>query len=205
MHRCGKHTRWAASASFLAALFVLPALGDMMWILLFLLAAALHEGGHLLALALTGGRVEGVCFRLSGGEIRYGGSLSYRGDLLVALAGPGANLLCILACAAAARRWPVPELYQFIGCHVTLAAFNLLPALPLDGGRVLQALLEVRFPLWGEFIARTVGLLVGLGLVLAGLFTLKTRLNPTLAVAGGVILLRSDVKNTLHTYKNMLI
>ncbi len=189
-----ENQRLAVSLPFLLVTVLVPLLIGRSWILLFAAAALLHEAGHLAALRLLGGRVERICLRLSGGEIRYRGRLSYGGDALVALAGPLANLLCALLCAAAARRWPEPWLYRFIGCHVTLALFNLLPALPLDGGRILQAALEYRFPLWGEIVTKAVGLVFGVILSAVGLVILQKRGNPTLLAAGWVILLRSEAK-----------
>ncbi len=196
--------RLAVSPPFFFVTVLLPLVTGQKWQLLFALAALLHECGHLLALCLMGGRVERLCLRLSGGEICYGGSLSYGGDAMVALAGPAANLLCALVCAGMTARWPSAWLYQFIGSSLTLAAFNLLPALPLDGGRVLCALLERGFPLWGEPLAKAISLLTGLVLTAAGAILLLKGKNPTLLAAGGVILLRSGAKNTLHLPKNLL-
>ncbi len=196
--------RLAVSLPFLCVTVLLPMVTGQRWLMLFALAAVLHEGGHLLALHLMGGRVERLCLRLSGGEIRYRDDLTYRQDAWLALAGPGANLLCTLACAGLARLCPRAELYRLIGCNLTLALFNLLPALPLDGGRVLLALLESRFPLWGETITKSISLLVGVLLLVSGLFLLKNGGNPTLLAAGSVIVLASDVKKALHLPKNLL-
>lgn len=200
-----ERARAAVSPLFLCAAVLLPAINGKTWVLLFALAAFLHECGHLLALRLLRGRVEGLNFRLSGAEIRYrSGSLSYGGEVILALAGPGMNLLCALLAAAAARTHPDGMLYRFIGCHLVLALFNLLPALPLDGGRVLQAALEARFPMEGELYARRVSRAVGAALLLPGLLVLLKSGNPTLFSAGGVILLRSGAKRTLHLPEKLL-
>ncbi len=196
--------RLAISLPFLCVTVLLPVITGRKWLLLFALAALLHELGHLLALYLLGCRAAQICLRLSGGEIRYSGSLSYGKEALAALAGPMTNLLCALICALAARSCPSPGLYRFIGCHLTLAAFNLLPALPLDGGRVLSAALSARFPLWGETIAGRVSLLVGLALALAGLVLLGKGANPTLFAAGMVILRPWRAKKALHLSKNLI-
>ena len=111
------------------------------WQPLALLAAAcaVHEGGHLLALRWFGARP--MAFHLSplGAEMTVDPiGLSYGRELIAILAGPGANILCgtILALLPlpGERSWPAA------GAHFVLAAFNLLPMRPLDGGRALETL-----------------------------------------------------------------
>lgn len=193
----------AFSPLFTLVTVAFPVISGNYWIFLFALAAMLHECGHLAALWLLGSRPERLSLRLSGAEIRYRGErLSYGGEVLLALAGPGMNLFCACLCTFLVRHWPVPGLYRFIGCHLTLALFNLLPALPLDGGRALQALLESRWPFAGEDITRIISGGVGLVLALLGLRILQINRNPTLLTAGAVILLKSDVKTLYTSRKN---
>lgn len=195
--------RTAVSPLFVLVTMLFPVLTGKSWVFLFALAALLHESGHLAALWLLGARLERLSLRLTGAEIGYRSErLSYGGEVLLALAGPGMNLLCACLCAFLARIWPEPWLYRFIGCHLTLALFNLLPALPLDGGRALKALLEFRWPLGGEIVARTISGAVGLVLTLLGVYVLKTSRNPTLFAAGVVVLLKSDVKTLYTSRKN---
>lgn len=195
----------ACSLSFLAVGVFLLTSARRSWLLLFWLAAILHELGHLVALRLLRGRVEALRFRLSGAEICYRGTgISYGGEVLLALAGPGMNLLWAAVLALASRWYPEDFLYRFIGCHLVLALFNLLPALPLDGGRMLQSALEARFPLEGECYARRVSFAVGAVLFLLGLYVLLQKGNPTLFSAGGVILLRSGAKRALHLPEKLL-
>ena len=109
-------------------------------------AVAAHEGGHLLLIRLWGGRVEQLTLGLGGMDIRYTcPRASYPKDAWIALAGPGANLLCCLLCAAPAQRLENEGLYLFLGCSGLLCLFTLLPALPLDGGVGLRALLLCRW------------------------------------------------------------
>lgn len=111
-----------------------------------LLACALHEMGHWWAIHALGGRV--TCLRLtcSGAELR----LSMARPLppvrmtLAALAGPGMNLLLALAATVLARHGMGERLYLFAGLNLGLAAFNLLPAGWLDGGRALENILAWR-------------------------------------------------------------
>ena len=97
----------------------------------FLLAATLHEAGHLAALLILKIPVTGLELRAGGAVIRAvlpGG----RREALALAAGPCVNLLLA---ALFWRLWPLFGL-----CNLALGLVNLLPFPQRDGGRLLQAL-----------------------------------------------------------------
>ncbi len=109
-----------------------------------LLALLLHETGHLLTARGLGYRVRSLELWPFGAALSMDLSTGSRGALPVALAGP----LCSMAAAAMSllllRLLPRTEgvMEPFFCMNLSLAAVNLLPAEPLDGGRALASLLS---------------------------------------------------------------
>lgn len=188
--------RFRISYSFLLATALVLALDAQGFFLLIWSTVALHELGHLAALLLLRCPVQRVTLTLTGLRISYRPhQISYRQDVLAALAGPGANILCAVLCAIAARGFSSPQLYQFIGVSLLLADLNLLPALPLDGGRALLSLLCLRLPPDTALnVVRATGLVTGCCLFSAGVWLLIRGGNLTL-LSCGVLLL---YENALH-------
>ncbi len=105
----------------------------------------IHESAHALAAGAVGVRVRELVLTPFGGALRIDGLWGYRpGQVaLVALAGPVASLLVMTVAAALAFSGALPTRAagEWVRVNLMLAAFNLVPALPLDGGRVLAAAL----------------------------------------------------------------
>lgn len=118
-----------ALAAALGALEVLPVL---------LAAAACHEITHLAVLRWYRVPVRRVALTAAGMEIEapMQTRLSYPQEIIATAAGPVCNLLLALAAA----RWA--GWYLFAGANFLLGAFNLLPVLSLDGGRICQLALS---------------------------------------------------------------
>ena len=99
------------------------------------LPVAAHELSHVAALLLLGQRVTGISLDARGLCIGYDGTCSPRGHILAALAGPLGGAVYALAGFTG-----VPWLKQSACLSLVLTAFNLLPLMPLDGGRVFSQL-----------------------------------------------------------------
>lgn len=134
----------------------------------FLLAAALHEGGHLLAARWRGIPVRALSMTAFGCVLDFVDEALVRDrDLLwIAAAGPLCNLLFALLCVTPwVGRWRGAALFG--AEHLLLALFNLLPVFPLDGAVLCAGLLK---PNVGERRAEQVVLALsgGLGLAAVG-------------------------------------
>ena len=115
-------------AGFWIVLGLMVLLFPVRFLLGVLLAALLHEAGHILALRLTGGRLLSVQLHVFGARIEAVPMEPGRAAIC-ALAGPAAGALTLFA-----WRW-FPELTL---AGLVQTAFNLLPIYPLDGGRVVR-------------------------------------------------------------------
>ena len=130
-------------------LFLLPLLawalsGQLLQGLLSFLAVLLHELGHLNAARSQGLTPKEVMLLPVGGVATLEESLEFdpRSEMRVALAGPGTNLLLIgVVVIGRGILGPHHLLDHFLQINIVLAFFNLLPALPLDGGRIYRAYL----------------------------------------------------------------
>ena len=144
-----------------------------------LLAAAVHEGGHLAVMCVFGAPPAAMRFNPFGVDLKRGENrLSFGREALVALAGPAANLLL------AGGLWLLhnPAFSMMLTANLILAGFNLLPVEPLDGGQALYAALCMRVS--GEAAAKGVQVLsffVVVPLAALGLLLLfQSRYNFTL-------------------------
>ena len=134
----------SVSPAFLLLLFLFAAIDEQHLLLPLLLAAAIHEGGHILVLRLCGGQIEALRITAMGAELRIHHSerLSYGREIAAVLAGPCSNLLAMYVLAALAVQWNWENGFLYAGLHGALALFNLLPVRMLDGGRSLYLLLS---------------------------------------------------------------
>ena len=135
-----------------------------------LLSAALcHELAHVLTLHALHAPPRRLTLSATGAELYVPDlhRLSYGGELLPAAAGPVSNLLLAAAMGLLGRWWE--PLYLLAGTQAVLGCFNLLPILPLDGGRMLWlALCWGTDPFLADRVAQAVSLAAAGLLTVAG-------------------------------------
>ena len=155
-----------------------------------------HEAAHARAARAAGVRVKELLLTPFGGALRIEGLWGFRpGQVaVVALAGPAASLLVMTLAAALAYAGAVSPRAagEWVRINLMLAAFNLMPALPLDGGRLMAASLGK--PL-GAAKALRVGVRLGqaLGVALLALavwqFAAAHKINLTIVLCALYVLL----------------
>ena len=143
---------------------------------LFFLSILLHEFGHALQARRDDVEIEGITLWLLGGVAKFRGFYRTPGAAFrIAVMGPVVTLIIVAVLLAAAAVVPMPEPVGAVVAwlayiNLIVLVFNLLPALPLDGGRILHAALwRARSSLgWATRVAAGIGrgfgfLLIGIG------------------------------------------
>lgn len=140
-----------------------------------------HEVGHAVVAQRHGVAVDSITLWLFGGVAKLGGEADTPGaELRIAAVGP---LISVVAAAAAGlvalvaggtRTLVGSAALWLAGINLALAVFNMLPGAPLDGGRVLRAVLWKRSGRKLQSAARAAraGRAVGFAIVGIGLFQL---------------------------------
>jgi Zn-dependent protease len=115
--------------------------------LLLFLSVVLHEFGHSFVAMRQGVKVRSITLFFLGGVAQTESECrTAKGEFLMAAAGPAVSLILAAGFLLSVHSVshlsaPLGEMVQRIGeLNLVLALFNLLPGLPLDGGRILKAL-----------------------------------------------------------------
>lgn len=151
------------SESFLLGLL----LGAVVFVLVFASILA-HELGHSLVARRLGVQVSEIELHFFGGAAKMTSApKTPRDELLIAAAGPATSFVLALLFGVG---WVIiPEPTGLVGflayANLLLGAFNLVPALPMDGGRILRAALTPRY---GALQATRISVKVARVLVVVG-------------------------------------
>jgi stage IV sporulation protein FB len=134
---------------FVAVMLVAALSGYLTVFLLSFALVLLHEGCHGLAARACGFSVREIELLPFGGVARIDGlfELDPTAEAIIAAAGPASNLILLMAALSLNTIIPLPpkQLQFFVDVNTGIVALNLLPALPLDGGRILRGLLGKHF------------------------------------------------------------
>jgi stage IV sporulation protein FB len=149
------------------------------FILVLFFCVLLHELGHALAGRAFGIRTPDITLLPIGGVARMERIPAYPlQELVIAVAGPAVNVViagAIYSWLALAGAVGTSGLNGFLNglalVNVGLVVFNCIPAFPMDGGRVLRALLAMRLRyLTATKIAVRIGQAIALLFAAAGFF-----------------------------------
>ncbi len=173
----------AAVALYAAALGESVALALLMLLLLFA-SLVLHELGHAVAARFLGVQTREIVLYPIGGRAKLAGTPTGGLELCIAAAGPLFNLVAAILVLIASTlsgtsiSLTAPEptvayaLASLFWSNVALFALNLLPAFPMDGGRILRGLLtlfisEESATRMAAFIGQSLAVFVGFVALLA--------------------------------------
>ena len=121
--------------------------GRIFIFIVYTVSAVIHEIGHSIVSANCGYRLNKIKL-MPFGAVVMGcfENVRLKDEIVIALAGPFINLA--IALFFIAIWWIFPTLYAFtdivVEANLSLFLINVLPAYPLDGGRVVKALLKTR-------------------------------------------------------------
>jgi Zn-dependent protease/CBS domain-containing protein len=172
---------WIFAASY-ASGGAATAVDSLVFMLLLFLCVLLHEFGHIFTARAFGVPTPYVTLLPIGGVAQLERIPEEpRQEFLIAIAGPLVNVVItaalvllagahLLTSAAAVDNMQIPLIDRLAAVNLFLALFNLIPAFPMDGGRVLRALLASRLGyVRATEIAAAIGQFVAFALGFIGL------------------------------------
>lgn len=167
------------------------------------LTATLHETGHLLM--IKGSTVELKCIKIE----PFGISIKLKSQFIknpfeeirIAIAGPLYNFMVSFVCLVLLR----DKTHFLIVSNLCMGTFNLIPALPLDGGRILKAYLFKKTGYLKSYkLTLIVTRIISVLITISGLFILYiTRFNFSVCIIGFFLFFNLFSEKN-HTYFFML-
>jgi Zn-dependent protease/CBS domain-containing protein len=171
---------WVAATHVMAGHGLATAASGVAFVVAVFAIIVLHELGHALTARRFGIQTRDITLLPIGGVARLERTPSKPSEeLLVAIAGPAVNVglallffgsLMVMGAVEDVGRLSLvggPFLAKLMWTNVGLAVFNIIPAFPMDGGRVLRALLAMRMSYvratdWAATVGQGVALVFGL-------------------------------------------
>lgn len=170
------------SSPFFALLCLLCiASGNTAVFLIYMFALLSHECAHCVMANMLGYKVCSIELMPYGCRAEITGIVNHSDELMIALAGPIFSLIAYMGTKVTG----LESLNELSDANMYIAMVNMLPVYPLDGGRALDAALEIadiRLPYWANTV-------LNIALSIALLFIGCVAENPTVAVFGLFLLL----------------
>ena len=163
-------------------------IGFSAYIICVFICVLLHEYGHILMARYYGIETKDIILSAVGGLARLKGTIKKPNqELMISLAGPLVNVVLAFAILIAFKilgiGWLQVEvdynifantigfIHMLMIMNAFLCLFNLIPAFPMDGGRILRALLSYKMPvLKATYIAMIVGRIFALAFIILGVY-----------------------------------
>ena len=160
------------------------------WAIGWTIAALIHEAGHVTVLCIWGIKIHAVRIGILGAKIETE-PISPAVEAICAVCGPVAGLLTIL----------LREALPYIAVSALVqSAYNLLPVFPLDGGRAMNALLNLCLPsACAAKISRCISIFMIVITFVCGIYiSVKCDLGFLPILFPGIPLIFTVRKNSLH-------
>lgn len=192
MHKCLIRkisvTPWFC-VTIAAMLLLLP----IDWLIGWFIAILIHEGGHIAVLVIFRQQIHAIILDYTGIAIKTD-SMHPVQETFCALAGPIIGLSPLLV----AKVFPHTAV-----CALILSCFNMIPVYPLDGGRVVNGILQLIFdPLTATVIKKTITMATYIiGGIVAIIAALKFKILLPLILAVILLIFRSIRENFLANKK----
>lgn len=187
----------------------------ILFILTLFVCVVLHEFGHSLVAIKYGGEVHSITLLPIGGMANITKMPEKpKEEFLVSLAGPAVNIViaAILGLYLYYFHPTATEDMDFsyitrnnfpamlLAANIFIVAFNLIPAFPMDGGRLFRSALSIWMSrMEATRIAKNIGQIFAVLFIIAGLY-----INPFLVVIGFFILLGAKGEYEIMKYQNIL-
>ncbi len=204
---------WIILQNVRSGLTWIPILWTLAFVLSLFVCVVLHELGHALTARRYGIKTRDITLYPIGGVASLESiPRKPKEELLVSLAGPAVNLLIaallypfidfssITKAETLAQIRPDNFIFAFAFVNIWLALFNLIPAFPMDGGRVFRALLSFRMDrAKATRIAARVGQVLAVFFMIVGFYV-----NPFLIFIGLFIFLGAQVESNYAQSERLL-
>lgn len=205
-----RNLKFSIHPLFLIFVFVFVVNGLFVYLLAYILTIFLHEYSHFVFANRLGYRLNKFTLMphgisLSGKNVLF----SFKDEISIALAGPCCNL--IIAIIGFAVWWIYPESFVysniFIFANLITGLINFLPVFPMDGGRIVLALLSKKYDRIKAYnIIKKIGVIVSFLLVIGFVVTTFFSVNLTFLSLGLFVFFTaiSEDKTSVYERTNFL-